>query len=226
MKIGLAGIGKLGSAMMTHWNKSNLPIGIFHPDSSKAEQFAERYPNAHPLTDNEMRHMDMILLALPAGKVISFMDSIIPENSSIVFINMATALPTKKIKERFPSCKVCGLKYMGHSRDLMENGKGLFITEDQLPAPIQDLFRPVGEIIKDSEERVAEINKLATYYAVKTAVEIENELTGKGYDPAYIKRGLTSLAPEVIRSYSEGTLGHFAKEIVKEIQESNKKAAD
>ncbi|MCM3705580.1 MULTISPECIES: NAD(P)-binding domain-containing protein [Cytobacillus] len=226
MKIGLAGIGKLGAAMMTHWHQSNLSIGIFHPDSSKAEQFAERYPNANPLTVNELRHIDIILLALPAGKVISFMDSIIPEKSSITFINMATSLPTKEIKERFPSCKVYGLKYMGHSRDLMENGKGLFITEDNLPAPVQDLFRPVGEIIKDSEERVAEINKLATYYAVKTAVEIENDLTGKGYHPAYVKRALTSLAPEVIRSYSEGTFGHFAKEIVKEIQESNKKAAD
>ncbi|EWG10336.1 NAD(P)-binding domain-containing protein [Cytobacillus firmus] len=226
MKIGLAGIGKLGAALMTHWYKSNLSIGIFHPDRSKAEQFAEKFPNAHPLTDNEMRQMDIILLALPAGKVISFMDSIIQENSSIAFINMATALPTKKIKERFPFCKVFGLKYMGHSRDLMENGKGLFITEDHLPAQIQDLFRPMGEIIRDSEERVAEVNKLATYFAVTTAVEIENEMTGKGYHPAYIKRALASLAPEVIRAYSEGTLGHFAKEIVKEIQESNKKAAD
>ncbi|MBG9542432.1 hypothetical protein ABE29_06225 [Cytobacillus firmus] len=224
MKIGLAGIGKLGAAMMTHWHKSNLSIGIFHPDRSKAEQFAEKFPNAHPLTDNEMRQMDIILLALPAGKVISFMDSIIQENSSIAFINMATALPTKRITERFPFCKVFGLKYMGHSRDLMENGKGLFITEDHLPAPIQDLFRPLGEIIKDSEERVTEVNKLATYFAVTTAVEIEYELTGKGYHPAYIKRALASLAPEVIRAYSEGALGHFAKEIVKEIQESNKKS--
>jgi hypothetical protein len=138
---------------------------------------------------------------------------------------MATALPTKKIRERFPSCKVFGLKYMGHSRDLMENGKGLFVTEYHLPASIHDLFRPVGEIIIDREETVLEVNKLATYFAVKTAVEIESEFAGKGYHPAYIKRGLTSLAPEVIRSYSEGTLGHFAKEIVKEIHES-KKAAD
>lgn len=225
MKIGLAGIGKLGTAMMTHWHKSNLSVGIFHPESSKAKHFTEKFPNAHPLSDKEIRQMDIILLALPAGKVISFIDSIIQENSSVAFINMATALPTKKIRERFPSCKVFGLKYMGHSRDLMENGKGLFVTEDHLPASIHDLFRPVGEIIIDREETVLEVNKLATYFAVKTAVEIESEFAGKGYHPAYIKRGLTSLAPEVIRSYSDGTLGHFAKEIVKEIHES-KKAAD
>ncbi|MCM3089792.1 MULTISPECIES: NAD(P)-binding domain-containing protein [unclassified Cytobacillus] len=225
MKIGLAGIGKLGTAMMTHWHKSNFSIGIFHPDRSKAKHFAEKFPNALPLTDKEMRQLDIILLALPAGKVISFIDSLIKENSSIAFINMATALPTKVIKDRLPSCKVFGLKYMGHSRDLMENGKGLFITEDHLPAPIQDLFRPVGDIIIDREETVLEVNKQATYFAVKTAVEIETEFAGKGYHPAYVKKGLTSLAPEVIRSYSEGTLGHFANEIVKEIQES-KKAAD
>ncbi|KON88747.1 hypothetical protein AF332_19375 [Sporosarcina globispora] len=226
MKIGLAGIGKLGTAMMTHWHNSNISIGFYHPDRSKAEQFAEKFPNGRPVTEVELIQMEMILLALPAGNVISFMESMFPEQCSIVFINMATALPTKRITERFPSCKVYGLKYMGHSRDLMEHGNGLFISEDHLPDPIADLFKPLGEIVKDSEERLVEINKLATFFAVKAAVEIENDFTGKGYPPAYIKRALTSLAPEVIRSYSEGTLGHFAQEIAEEIQESNKKAAD
>ncbi|MCS0789303.1 NAD(P)-binding domain-containing protein [Cytobacillus firmus] len=226
MKIGLAGIGKLGTAMMTHWHKSNLPIGIYHPNRSKAEQFAEKFPNGRPLTDDELKQMDMILLALPAGKVLSFMESMFPVESSVAFINMATALPTKSILERFPSCKVYGLKYMGHSRDLMENGNGLFISEDQLPGPILDLIKPLGEIVKDSEGRLVEVNKLATFFAIKTAVEIENEFISKDYPPAYIKRALASLAPEVIRSYSEGTLGHFAQEIVKEIKESTKKAAD
>ena len=170
--------------------------------------------------------MDVILLALPAGKVISFIESMFPVESSIDFINMATALSTNSIRGRFPSCKVYGLKYMGHSRDLMENGNGLFISEDQLPDPIVDLFKPLGEIVKDSEDRLSEINKLATFFAVKTAVEIEDDFIRKNYPPAYIKRALASLAPEVIRSYSEGTLGHFAQEIVNEIQKSTKKAAD
>lgn len=226
MKIGLAGIGKLGTAMMTQWHKSNLSIGFYHPDRSKAEQFAEKFPNGRPLTDDELKQMDVILLALPAGKVISFIESMFPVESSIDFINMATALSTNSIRGRFPSCKVYGLKYMGHSRDLMENGNGLFISEDQLPDPIVDLFKPLGEIVKDSEDRLSEINKLATFFAVKTAVEIEDDFIRKNYPPAYIKRALASLAPEVIRSYSEGTLGHFAQEIVNEIQKSTKKAAD
>ncbi len=227
-KVGLAGIGKLGTAMMAHWNRSNMPIGIYHPNRIKAKQFIQGFSNCSLLTEQELKGMDIIIFALPAGRVIPFMENIWKEgdSSSASFINMATALPTAKIREKFPVYNLYGIKYMGHSRDLYEHGNGLFITEDHLPDPILNLFKPLGQIINEKEEKLVEINKLATYFAVKTAVEIENDFSKKGYPPAYIKRALTSLAPEVIRSYSEGNLGHFAQEIVKEIQETNKKDAD
>jgi hypothetical protein len=228
LKVALAGIGKLGSAMMVHWKKLNIKIGVYHPSRTKAEQFIQRFPNCYLLTEQDLREVDILILALPAGKVIPFMEKMLAEgnSSSVSFINMATALPTKEIKGNFPSYKVYGLKYMGHSRDLLEHGNGLFTTEDHLPDSVMELCKPLGQIIKDREDRLVEINKLATYYAVRTAVEIENDFTKKGYPPAYIKRALTSLAPEVIRSYSEGNLGHFAQEIVREIKESSEKDAD
>nr|WP_285289087.1 NAD(P)-binding domain-containing protein [Bacillus sp. ISL-47] len=224
----MAGIGKLGAAMMAHWNEENIQIGIYHPSRTKAEQFIRRFPNGYLLNEQDLREVDILILALPAGKVIPFMENIAAEalSSSVIFINMATALPTKVVCKRFPSYNVYGIKYMGHSRDLLEHGNGLFITEEHLPEQVMELYKPLGKINKDGEDRLVEINKLATYYAVKTAVEIEKDFTNKGYPSAYIKRALTSLAPEVIRSYSEGNLGHFAQEIVREIKESSEKDAD
>ncbi|MBT2679295.1 hypothetical protein J7E38_09795 [Bacillus sp. ISL-35] len=223
LKVGLAGIGKLGSAMMAHWNAENIQIGVYHPSRTKADQFIQRFPNGYLLTEQDLRELDILILALPAGKMMPFMDSITIDglSSSVIFINMATALPTKIVYERFPDYNVYGIKYMGHSRDLLEKGNGLFITETNLPDQVRELYEPLGKIIKDQEERLVEINKLATYYAVKTAVEIEKEFSKKGYPPAYLKRALTSLAPEVIRSYSEGNLGHFGQEIVREIREKD-----
>jgi pyrroline-5-carboxylate reductase len=37
-RIGLVGIGKLGTAMLTQWDKKGITIGIYHPMKTKAEQ--------------------------------------------------------------------------------------------------------------------------------------------------------------------------------------------
>jgi hypothetical protein len=67
---------------------------------------------------------------------------------------------------------------------------------------------------------LTQVNKLATFLAVKTAIEIEDEFAKKGFSPDYVKRALTSIAPEVIRADSEGSLGHFAIEFVTEIKKN------
>ena len=36
-KVGLIGLGKLGTAMLTHWDQQRISIGVFHPNKTKAE---------------------------------------------------------------------------------------------------------------------------------------------------------------------------------------------
>lgn len=219
--IGLVGIGKLGTAMMTHWDKKSIQIGVYHPLKSKAEHFVQNYKHGFTLHESELKELDVLILALPAMEVIPFISRLkIHSNlqQSPDIINMATNLPTSEIITKFPSLKVHGVKYMGHGRDLQEHGNGLFITENSLPNSIEEIFQYLGKVNIDSENCLTEVNKLATYFALKTAINLETEFTKRGLSPEYLERALTSLAPEVIRSYSNGTLGHFAKEIIKEIQ--------
>jgi pyrroline-5-carboxylate reductase len=219
--IGLVGIGKLGTAMLTHWDKKGIPIGIYHPMKTKAEQLVQNFQNVYILKESELKELDILILALPAMEVIPFISSLaIQSNSekSPDIINMATNLPTNDIITKFPSLNVHGVKYMGHGRDLLEHGNGLFITEAALSEKIEELFQYLGKVRIDSENCLTEVNKLATYFALKTAINLETEFAKRGLSPEYLNRALTSLAPEVIRSYSDGTLGHFAMEIIKEIQ--------
>lgn len=219
--VGLVVIGKLGKAMMTHWEKNNIKIGVFHPLKTKVEHFVQQYQNGYSLTDSELRELDVLILALPAMNVIPFITNLFSDRNLPIpthIINMATALDTKDIKAKFPSLNIHGVKYMGHSKDLLEHGNGLFITESPLPKHIDDIYQYLGQLKIDSESLLTEVNKLATYFAVKTALDIESEFAKRGLSPEYVKRALTSIAPEVIRGYCEGSLGHFAKEIVKEIQ--------
>ena len=227
MKVGLVGIGKLGSAMMKHWDQNKESIGVYHPVASKNEKFIQQFQNSYILTKSELENLDVLILALSAKDIIPFISQLISENISLTkthMINMATALDTMEIKSQFPHLHISGVKYMGHARDLLENGDGLFITESNLPQDIENLFQSLGRIKVDSEERLIQVNKLATRYAVKAAMEIETVFTEQGFSDEYVQRALTSIAPEVVRSYSQGTLGHFALEIVKELQLSKTKA--
>ncbi|MBM7587856.1 pyrroline-5-carboxylate reductase [Bacillus pakistanensis] len=220
-RIGLAGIGKLGSAMMKHWCDQQIPIGVYHPNKSKAEQFISRYSNGYLIKKEDINELTVFILALPSDAVVPFISQLISpqiplENTCL--INMATALTTNEVSSKFPALSIAGMKFMGHSTDLYEHGNGLFITEHSLPDGILELFRVLGEVKRDSEEVVINVNKSATYQAVKAAIELEKEFAKKNLPAEYKNRALTSLFPEVIRSYSKGTLGHFAIEIVNEIK--------
>ncbi|WP_223590588.1 NAD(P)-binding domain-containing protein [Neobacillus bataviensis] len=217
MKAGLVGIGKLGTAMMAHWHRNSIPIGIYHPVKKKAEDFVQQFQNGYCLSEEELSNLDVLVLALPALKVIPFISSIKIKGSTSL-INMATALHTNEIKSNFPALNIHGVKFMGHWKDLLEHGNGLFITESPLPQKIEDIYHPLGKVILDREDCLSEVNKLATFYAIKAAIEIEKDFSERGISSEYLKRALTSLAPEVMRSYSEGNLGHFAMDIVKEVQ--------
>ncbi|MEH7009493.1 NAD(P)-binding domain-containing protein [Neobacillus niacini] len=220
-RIGLVGIGKLGTAMMTHWDKKGIAIGVYHPMKTKAEQFVQYYQHGYMLKESELTELDVLILALPAMEVIPFISSLkiqINSQKSPDIINMATNLPTNEITAKFPYLNVHGVKYMGHGRDLLEHGNGLFITEASLSKTIEELFQYLGKVRIDSENCLTEVNKLATYFALKTAINLETEFAKRRLSPEYLKRALTSLAPEVIRSYCNGTLGHFAMEIIKQIE--------
>ncbi|MEH7303423.1 NAD(P)-binding domain-containing protein [Neobacillus drentensis] len=224
IKVGLIGLGKLGTAMLTHWDQQRQSIGLYHPNRTKAEQCVQNYQSSYLLKEEDLSEVDVLILALPAMEVIPFISRLKLQSNmkhSPFLINMATNLPTNKIITEFPFLKVHGIKYMGHAKDLLEHGNGLFISETVLPPIIEEFYQFIGKIIIDSENCLKEVNKLATYFSLKTAIHLENEFTKRGLSPEYLKRALTSLAPEVIRSYSEGSLGHFAKEIVKEIKEEN-----
>ena len=66
---------------------------------------------------------------------------------------------------------------------------------------------------------VKDINTLATKTALVAALSLEKELTAQGLAPEIIKAAVGGLMPGVLISYSNDTLGGFAREIVKQLKE-------
>jgi pyrroline-5-carboxylate reductase len=216
LKVGLAGLGQLGSAMMKHWSNCNEQVGAYHPNKAKLKSFVCQYTDAYPLEKLELGKLDVLILALPAHQIIPFLTDLQRENilhKHTLFINMATSLDTNEVIKAHPKIQIASLKFMGHAKDLHEHGNGLFISEKPLPENVCELLSAAGKIFNDDPDIVQKVNRIATYYAVKAAKEIESEFKTKGLPPYYLERALSSLAPEVIRSYGNGTLGHFGKKV-------------
>lgn len=224
IKIGLVGIGRLGRAMIKGWQKNGISFGVYHPNEEKAIQFIEPLNQAFLVRESDLNDLDILILALPAKQIAPFIHSIANNSSATrpIMVNMATTVLTKELERELPAIQLYGVKFMGHAQDLFEHGDGLFITETPLPKEIEQLFTSLGEVKIESEDTLAEINKLATYHAMKAAIEMEAVLLDKKLPEAYINRALSSIAPEIIRGYRQGNFGHFAKEMIKEIKNEKK----
>lgn len=218
---GIVGIGKLGKAIVHQLHRQQTDIHFYHHNPLKAEKFKQEFPNTQAVTKEELSRFRHLILALPAGQIVPFIQELEAAGISLkdtLLINLATAKQTSELQETFPHLQWMSLKFMGHSEDLRINGNGLFIAEPK-PAHGQaeqeaiEFFSLIGKVMFDKETSVEKLNKLATYYAIKLAKELEAELRQQGFPKEYEDRALASLAPEVLRSYARGTMGHFAQSI-------------
>lgn len=231
----VAGIGKLGRALLSQFEKQGIQVGIFHPDINKANDCLQEYPLHRIVKMEALENVDFLILALPAKQIIPFVENLEFHQISLqkpVFINMATAAHTSDLKGEYPDITWVGMKYVGQADDLRKNGQGLFVTEESSGEPdsrlvsISRMFSEIGRVITDREATVEKVNRIATYHAIKAAKEIEQELRSGGYQSDYEKRVLLSLVPEVVRSYAHGTLGHFGQAIAAQFDQEGENQKD
>ncbi|RXT04918.1 NAD(P)-binding domain-containing protein [Ammoniphilus sp. CFH 90114] len=230
---GIVGIGKLGKAIVHQLRTTNDRIFFYHPNETKANDFQQEFPNTSFINKKELSSLGFLILTLPAQQMAPFINELESEGISLrntLLLNLATAMSTQELQEQFPHLQWMGVKFMGHSEDLRLHGDGLFIAEpkdnytDQEQAVIS-FFNQIGKVLFDQESSVEKLNKLATYYAIKAAKELETEVRRLGFPKEYEARALSSIAPEVLRSYTMGTMGHFAQKIAESFDLEKKEKA-
>lgn len=222
-KWGIAGIGKLGTALLTQFDRAGMHTGIYHPDQEKAGAAAADYTYAHVLTKEDLASLDYLILTLPAEQIEVFIGDLLEQKfdaEQLVFINMATKQSTSALRNKYPTLHLLGLKLTGHAESLRKYGEGLFVTESSLDQYTEaaERFSHAGRVIEDAENTVEKVNKLITTHAVQAARKLEVDMEEKGYSSIYIEQALRAVMPEVVRAYAKGELGQFARGIVEEIE--------
>ncbi|WLR53047.1 hypothetical protein LC040_09230 [Bacillus tianshenii] len=214
MKIGLVGIGRLGTAILAH-NYQN--IGIYHYDTKKAQQFIKETEHIDLLSIEDLSQLDVCIFALPPQQIETLLTKLQEKETTTTFINMATALSTTSLREKFPQLHLIGVKYMGNAATLKTRGDGLFIAETELPKELVSFYEQAGRVVVDDETIVQHVNQTATKIALQASLEMEQQLRSEDVKQAYIQEALQSVAPEVLRAYSRDELGGFARAILQQL---------
>ncbi|MFC4737746.1 NAD(P)-binding domain-containing protein [Bacillus daqingensis] len=219
---GLAGIGKIGAALLAGWDRQGLTTEIYHPDEHRRRAAASSAAGAREAAKEELPHLDYLVLALPADSIAPFIEDL--EQSGLnmrrtTLVNMATTKGTASLRKQFPEHRFAGMKAAVHAETLRRGEAVLFVSPEAASDQTLKLrFEALGDVINGEEKTVETLNRTATEAAVKAAAALEEQLRQEGWQELYIRQALASLMPEVIHAYADGRLGAFGRKLADELR--------
>lgn len=225
---GIAGIGHLGKALTEQLIRKGINIRIFHPDKERRGQFAANYDNVEATEINELLKEPIVLLALPAEAIHSFLKDAQKELAKIktrpIFVNLATLINTGELQEKFKDLEIFGVKMLGHADYLRDYGDGVFITntslEDKNFSNVRILFEKIGTLFEDDEGIVEELNGLAVRTIIEACMRFEKKTNQ--YPVEYQDKAMSTIFPNTMRLYRKKAFDGFMLKIMDDI--ANKQA--
>lgn len=111
-KIGIIGLGLIGSNICSHLYKSGLTLAVYDSDIAKSNQFSDKVLVCKNATE-VMNNSDIILLSLPNSEVVEAVveEMLSSEVQNKVIIDLSTSFPlsTKMLYQR---CKAKGAAFI------------------------------------------------------------------------------------------------------------------
>ncbi|SFL50320.1 NAD(P)-binding domain-containing protein [Pelosinus propionicus] len=222
MKVGLVGIGRMGR-VLAGLLAGQVDLVIFDRNIEKMEKAAEELSVSTVSSLGEMAELGIVILALPDSEVVSSIKVFNTIGKNVTVINIATNVSQdmlNSIADSHVKC-ICA-KFIGHAGEIAL-GHSPVIIVNQFPVEIVgqtvEIFQLAGQVIVGKADLVYTINTIAAQKAIEAGVTIEEILKKKGIsDPGIIKSAVGQVAAGVMKSYANGTLGPFAREIVQSVK--------
>jgi len=220
---GIAGIGHLGKALTQQLEEVGVQVNAYHPTSERRTEFVNNFKEAQAVSFSELLNQPIVLLALPAEAIHSFLKNIQDEVSSgdiqPIFVNLSSLVNTKELQNDFSDFRIYGVKMVGHADYLYEYGDGVFLTETSLDTEgfreIRILFEKIGRLFEDNEDIVREVNGLAIKNIIQACVTFEEET--KNYASDYREKAMDTIFPNTMRLYREGSFDGFMLKVMDEM---------
>lgn len=222
-KIGIIGIGRLGSALA----KRLAPhCSLLLSDSflGKARQMAKILNADFGNTRYLSEKADMILLAVPPEEICPLVEkeeAFLKEGT--VLVNLATSLDTHEIKAclKRQDIRVIGLKPITQAYALAHGHPSIFVTsceEEGLREKLTPLLREIGEIVVGNDMLVKEINAEATRWGLKLFLSLQDKLKSMNVPQNFIDVAIKTVAVGTILDYPTDGPNSYIEERLKELK--------
>lgn len=222
LSVFIMGSGRMGEILAGSISRSQTVI-IYDQDEQKGRLVAERAGCRYGRPADELPGADVAILALPPAVTVAALESVRQFLSpGAVVINIATTVLKDSLRPVLNGAgHLVGAKIVGHFREMSENPAILVDADTEKGMQVAVLlFSGLGRVVPGDERLVQLINTVATREAFRAAARIEDLLREVGVDPLLISSALRVVAAGSIKSYAEGDIGPFARQLLQEIRKA------
>lgn len=220
MKFVLIGPGQLGQLLLRAAGRDCLVIGR---DTDRTRQVGEVY--GCPWTTDPTRASagDVIAVAVPAPALADVLDHVADcAKPGAIVLNFATAAGiAPAVRERRPDVVWSEAKLVGSAVGMAHGLPCAIVLGEQDPTllrRVRDSLPGLADrVVLGDAAQVPAINRAATAAALRAVIDLEGQLRRMGVDQTLIDAALGGTVPGVALSYQQGTLGGFARQIVREL---------
>lgn len=222
MKFVLIGPGQLGSHLMEAASGERTAIG---KDAGLTRAFAAAHGCAGALDLQAAGDGDVIAVAVPAGVTPMVLEAVAScAKPGAVVLNFATTCDIDPaLRARRPDMHWLEAKMAGSAVGMAHGLKSTIVLgtgDAALLARVRAALPGLADcILMGDPSIVARVNTISTEAALRAAVAVKKELAARGVPQAVIDAAVGCGLPGTAISFQKGTLGAFARDIVKKLED-------
>lgn len=223
--VAVIGAGRMGTLIASMLPAEVRKI-VIDKDRDKARAVAEQVEAEYSDKIEAAAAADMIMLVLPAAAIqemVAELLGVVKDGTTI--LNMATTAqvePATALNNR--NIAVIDTKIIGHAKEIFRGEPAIIVvnTADEARfAAIANVLKNFYKVVQGNSSLVETINSLASSEGIKTAVAIRKKLQNLNIDNDWITVAIRTVCAGTMKAFTEDDLGHFARELVKKLEQAD-----
>ncbi len=181
-KVSIIGAGQMGTQIGKVASEQHEVI-FFDKDSSRSREAAKRFHAKYENNLPDVLNSPIIILAVAGDVVIDLIQKYHARSPrETLWVNISTFVTLKDIRDITGDVdNVLSCKIIGHFEMMSPENKCVFVIHNEYPknestTTLVDIFREVGIVIYDDEEKYLKVNYMAAEEAMKSVINLARKL--------------------------------------------------
>lgn len=220
----VVGAGRMGSIVAGQLPERTQKI-IIDIDQEKARRVAKKVKGTPSDSLDSAGKADLVAVVLPASAVnetVRKLLTVVKKGATI--LNMATAAHIDPaLFENKKDIAIVDAKIIGHAMSISRGEPGIVVVQCREEARfslIRDQLPGFYRVVQGEAHQVEKINRIGSAEGIKAAMKVRKKLSKLNVPEEWIDVAIRTVCAGTMRSFAENDLGHFARELVKKIEQT------